>query len=137
MTRFRYDASLPADLRAIVEPHLMRWADLAPAWCHEVCVRWDDDDTEAAIRVDVSYEYRNADLYVLANFLSKPTERDQHIVHELMHLSLAPLTAVAEAMRDALVTHAPDVKAWADEMLRQGEESTTCDLTHLLMGKLG
>lgn len=133
MTRVRYTTDVPAEVRSAIEPHLERWAFLIPAWCRELCVRWDDDDPDSAVRIKVRYEYREADMYVCAVFLSESTEREITVVHELSHLSLAPLTAVVVGLRNALVAETPDVETWADEMIRQGEEATVCDLTRLVM----
>jgi hypothetical protein len=131
LERIRFSPNVASEVRAAIEPHLVKWAFLIPAWCHELTVKWDDDDTSSALCVKVFYEYRSADLIVLPNFLTSPAARERDVVHELLHLSLAPLTIVCEAMRDALVKQAPDVEEWANEMLRHGEEATTCDLTEL------
>lgn len=132
--RIRFAQSMPSEVRAALGGLLGKWAGLVPTWCHELNVRWNDRDAdEGALSVTVYHEYRNADLDVHANFLTNAEHREEQLVHELMHLSLAPLTAVAEAMRDALVQQAPDVEAWANEMLRQGEEATTCDLAELVL----
>jgi hypothetical protein len=136
LERIRFSPNVAAEVRAAIEPHLVKWAFLIPAWCREVCVRWDDEDPDSACRIRARYEYREADLYVCAVFLSEPEERERIVVHELSHLTLAPFVSVLHAMRDVLVAKAPDVEAWADEMLRLGEEASTCDLTALVMERL-
>lgn len=134
--KIRYDSDLAPEVRAAIDPHLAKWAFLIPGWCHDLCVRWDDEDPDSAVRIKARHEYREADMYVCAVFLSDPAERERIVVHELAHLSLAPLTAVVGALRDALVAKAPDVEVWADEVLRQGEEATTCDIAELVMRRL-
>lgn len=134
--KLRFTPGVPDEVREAIEPHLLGWAFLIPGWCHELVVKWDDDDTGSALAVEVFYEYRNADLIVLPNFLSRADDREQRVVHELQHLSVAPLVAVAQAMRDALVGQVPDVKEWADELLRQGEEATVCDITAFVLERL-
>ena len=134
--RIHYTKEVPDEVRAIFSPLLTRWGFLVPTWCHSIDIHWDDQDDSGALRVGTHYEYREADIYVLANFLTTPENREQQVVHELMHLSLAPLTKVAESLRDALVKKAPDVEEWANEQFRQGEEATVCDLTALVMERI-
>lgn len=135
-SKLQFGPSVATEVRSAIEPLLVRWAFLIPNWCHEIDIRWDDENPDGALRIEVYYEYRDADLFILPNFLTTPENRERQLVHELFHLSLAPLTKVAEAMRDALVKKAPDVEEWANEMLRQGEEATTCDLTELALRRL-
>lgn len=134
--KIRFSRMLSPEVRSVIEPHLAKWAFLIPGWCHEVTIIWDDDDDDGALRINVFYEYRTADIAVLANFMTKPEYREGHVVHELLHLSLAPLTQTAQALRDALTKKIPDVEDWATEMIRQGEEASTCDLTALVIGQL-
>lgn len=134
--KIRFSPRVPAEVRATIEPLLVKWAFLIPGWCHAIDVQWDDDDTDGALRISVHYEYRDADLFVIPNFLTGVDHRDRHVVHELMHVFTAPLTAVAQALRDALVHKVPELEEWANEQLRQGEEATVCDLTALVMERL-
>lgn len=134
--KLRFSRMLSPEVRDAVEPHLTKWAFLIPGWCHEINVIWNDGDGDGALSINVYYEYRNADLAVLANFLTKPEYREGHVVHELLHLSLAPLTQTAQALRDALAEKVPDVEPWATEQIRQGEEATTCDLAALVLERL-
>lgn len=134
--KIRFASKMSDEVRSAIEPHLARWAFLIPGWCHELTVKWDDNDTSAALCIEVYYEYRNADLVVLPNFLSHAEYRETQVVHELMHLAVAPLTKAAESTRDALVEQVPDVEEWAAESLRQGEEATVCDLTAFVLARL-
>lgn len=135
MTRIRFTTGTPAEARSAIEPYLSKWLGLVPTWCHELVISWKDDDTDGALSVVPLYDYRRAEIDVLPNFLTSPEEcREQDSVHELMHVPLAPLMAVVEGLRDALVKQAPEMETWANEMIRQGEEATVCDLTQLVMG---
>lgn len=129
----RYAAGVIPEVRAAIEPHLSRWAFLIPAWCHEVNVVWNDDDTDGALSVRVHYEYRRADLNVLPNFLSCPDRRERNVIHELLHIITEPMANCMRDMRDSLVKANPDLEKWADEQIRFGTESVTCDLTALLV----
>lgn len=132
--RIVYRADVPVEVREAIAPYLTRWASLVPRWCHDLTVVWNDRDTESgALSVAVYYEYRNADIEILANFLTNPDDRERQVVHELMHLQLAPLVSTSEALRDAVVKQVPEMKSWANEQLRQSEEATTCDLTELVL----
>jgi hypothetical protein len=134
--RFRFRPNTPNEVVGAIASHLERWAFLVPAWCREVNIVWNDREADTgALSVAVYYEYRNADIEVLPNFLTNSEGRERHVVHELIHLSLSPLTTTAEAMRDALVKKVPDVEDWATEMIRQGEESVTCDLAALMLDR--
>jgi len=123
-----YTPGLPAEARAAIEPHLVQWAFLIPAWCHRVNVVWTDDDANGALKVQVHYEYRRADLHVLPNFLSATAHREEQVIHELLHIATEPMRNTCHDLRDALVAQIPALAGWADELMRHSEESVVCDL---------
>lgn len=131
--KIRFAPSVSPEVRNAIEPHIVRWAFLVPAWCQEVDVHWDDGDSGGSLRMDTSYEYRRADLFVLPNFLScEPDHRETDVVHELLHIVTAPIDRVAQDFRDVLVKDNKSLKPFADEMIRRAIESVTCDLTQLI-----
>ncbi|MEO7367531.1 MAG: hypothetical protein ABIZ36_06215 [Gemmatimonadaceae bacterium] len=136
MTRILFTSGMSEEVRFAIEPHIRKWAFLVPAWCEEVNVTWQDDDTDGALNVEVFYEYRRADLNVLPNFLTGERCRERNVVHELLHIITAPLANTCQAMREAVKKHAPDIEDWATEIIRQSDEAVTCDLTNLVMNSL-
>jgi hypothetical protein len=136
-SKIRFTPGISDEVRAAVEPHLMKWAFLIPAWCHEVNVTWRDDDPAGALNIVVHYEYRRADINVLPNFLSCPERRERNVVHELLHIITEPMRNTARDLRDVVAKGHPDVLGWADEMIRHSDESITCDLAALVLERLG
>lgn len=134
--KIRFTPGISDEVRAAVEPHLVKWAFLIAGWCHEVNVTWKDDDPNGCLNIVVHYEYRRADINVLPNFLSIPHRREQNVVHELLHIVTEPMQNTARDLRDVVGKQHPDVLAWAEEMIRHSTESVTCDLATLVMGHL-
>jgi hypothetical protein len=124
------------EVRAAIEPHLLKWEFLIPAWCHEVNVTWKDDDLNGALNIVVHYEYRRADVTICPNFMSIPHRRERNVVHELLHIVTHPIVNTARDIRDRIDKTNPSLADWANEMIRHSDESVACDLTAVLMGRL-
>ncbi len=134
-TKIRYAESVIPEVRSAIEPHLLKWEFLIPAWCHEVNVTWQDDDANGALSTVVHYEYRRVDLNILPNFLSCEDRRERNVVHELLHIVTEPLQNTCKDMRDALVKQVPELEGWATEMIRHSDECVTCDLAAILFDR--
>lgn len=136
-SRIRFTPGTSDEVRAAIEPHLLKWAFLIPSWCHEVNVTWRDDHTNGALNIVVHYEYRRADLTICPNFMSIPLRRERCVVHELLHIITQPIVNTANDIRDVLEKDSPRLAEWATEMIRHSDESVTCDLTAILCAQLG
>lgn len=128
--KIAFTPGMSDEVRAAIEPHLRKWGFLIPGWCRELNVTWKDDDDRGALNILVHYEYRRADMNVLANFMSITHRREQNVVHELLHIVTAPLCNTMQDFRNALK---PELVPWADEMIRHSSESVTCDLQAMTM----
>jgi hypothetical protein len=124
MNKIHFAPDTSEEVRAAIEPHLLKWSFLIPAWCSEVNVTWRDDDLDGALSVIVHYEYRRADISVLPNFLSSPHRRERNVVHELLHIVLGPMLNTERDLRNALGKDRPDVHSWAEEMIRHSNDDT-------------
>lgn len=127
MTVIDYRPGIPPEVRGAIEPLLTCWQGVLPSWCHTLNVIWSEADT-GALSIRTQYEYRRATLTVYPNFITCPDKRERDVIHELMHVLLEPLANVMTDMRDELAEKCPDVKRWAEEAARYGEESAVCDL---------
>lgn len=93
MPKIKY-GTIPAEVRAVVEPLVEKYLVLAPGWLKEVSVYWDEGSSGAAMTT--RDEYRDCILYVGPWFLScDADERDSIIRHEYMHLYTTPIKRIA------------------------------------------
>jgi hypothetical protein len=131
-----YRPGLPMEVRIAVEEHLTKWAHVVPAWCLELNVIWDDDNTSAAASMTVHYEYRRSDLKIFPNFLTCADLRERNILHELLHIVTEPMYNTMKDLKGVVADKHPEMKAWAEENMRMAVEMVTCDLTAALLHQL-
>lgn len=128
---------------ALVLPELQRYLNdlnhLVPDWCSHVWVAWcagDSSNASTVADMTVHYDYRWARMNVYASWLDQTEEfKREALVHELMHLFVAPLSDYA---RDTLKLLCPENEAEKFsksiiEQLRERCESVTQDLTRLML----
>ena len=127
----------------LVVPEIERFTGelehLVPDWCSHVWVAWQAGDSTNASTVadiDVHYDYRWARMCIYASWLDQTEEfKREALVHELMHLFVAPLSDYA---RDTFKLVVPQDEAdkfskSITEQIRQRCESVTQDLTRLVL----
>lgn len=132
-----------AETPAVVLPELQRFLDplnhLVPDWCSHVWVAWSSGDTGNASTVadmTAHYDYRWARMNVYASWLEQTEEfKREALIHELMHLFVAPLSGYA---RDTLKLLCPENEAEKfsksiAEQIRERCESATQDLTRFVL----
>jgi hypothetical protein len=112
----------------LILPELQRFLNelnhLVPDWCSHVWVAWcagDTDNASTVADITAHYDYRWARINVYASWLDQTEDfKREALVHELMHLFVAPL---ADYARDTLklLVH------------RERGESVTQDLTRLIL----
>ncbi len=134
----RYDDECPYEIRSMIAPYLERFSWILPTYIHFIFVRFGEqpEGVNAVLSMQVDEEYRKAIFSVHPNFLVA-TERDREIDvrHEFVH-----------ALTDHLHTFAHQtIKAgnfekrqedWLREELRKALERTTCDIEHMIDGRL-
>lgn len=125
----RWEPDFPADLRAIVEPHLMRWLPLLPTWCQEFRVRYRGDGDGATAKVAMSHKNRWAVLTVHGAWIDEPEEeREEAVIHELIHVALEPFSAASGRILEDLTEKDTPLRSLADSMFTDGLECTVDDL---------
>lgn len=129
----RWADDFPADLRPLVEPHLLRWFGLVPTWCQEFIVRY-DSDRDARMAMRVNYRNRWAVLIVTGQWFDSPaSERESTVIHELLHVAMEPLTsAISRIIEDTLEVGTP-VYDLADSMFTDGMEASVEDLARAIL----
>lgn len=131
------------EVPALVQPELLRFLQpldhLIPDWCSHVWVAWNANDTDNASTVaDITahYDYRWARLNVYASWLEQTEEfKRESLIHELMHLFIAPLSDYARDVVKLLVpaNEAEKFNRSVIEQVRERCESVTQDLTRLML----
>jgi hypothetical protein len=139
MTKIRLYDETPAVVRPELERFLNDLNHLVPDWCSHVWVAWCAGDTANASTVaDITahYDYRWARMNVYASWLDQTEEfKREGLVHELMHLFVAPLSDYARDMLRLLVPES-EAQKFNNATLKQIEErceSVTQDLTRLVL----
>jgi hypothetical protein len=127
-----FDA-VPEIARAVIEPLLLRYHVLLPAWVQNVFVRWDEtgkgDGT--LISCAASYDYRSFKIVFDPTFLVRhPDEQRADVIHELVHASSCVLADYARDTIRLLVPEdeAPKFRSALLEELSQRHEAFVQDL---------
>lgn len=132
MAEPRWEPDFPADVRAIVEPILARWLLLLPTWCQEFRVRYRGDLDNTAM-VEISHRNRWALLTVSGNWLDEPeSEREEAIIHELLHVALEPLWVAASRLIEDVTPEGSPLRALGQSMASDGLEMSVDDLARAI-----
>jgi hypothetical protein len=126
-----------------VKPELSRFLDdlnhLIPDWCSHVWVQWysnDSGNASTCADITVYYDYRWARMNVYASWLEQTEEfKRESLIHELMHLFIAPLSDYARDIVKLLVPEdeAEKFHKATVSMMSERCESVTQDLTRLVL----
>lgn len=136
MSKFTYEAGIPATVKRELVKALKPYEWLVPAWCQEVFVSWNpvggNDGT--VITSSSMYEYRRVALTFYPLFLSEEGNRAEHVIHDLLHAFVSVVSDFAYDTIDRLVPpeEAPKFREALLEELRQRNESCVQDLAHCL-----
>ncbi len=142
MLTIRWDDGFPAEARRAVLPVVQQYLWLVPGWCRVLALVWRDwheDDVagdSAAASTSTEVEYRHATLFVHAPWLSAtPTERRANLIHELLHIPMAPMVDEQRATIRALFAdgEAPKFQAHIEEQWRQRFEGSVQDLAFAIL----
>ena len=114
---------VPAEVSALVVPIVEKLADLIPAWCEELRIKWTADLDHIA-QVNVSERYRWAVITLSGMWLDLTSDRRIHtLVHEMIHMHLSPLSGKArELVSDEL----------PDKLIVDATEAVVCEITDLI-----
>ncbi len=119
---------MPPEIRRAVLPLLRKHRAIVPAWCRQITVTYAQNGDDGAIATcQPSVRYRHAFVNIAPPFLSEtPANRERVVVHELVHITLAPLADYA-AQIIARVGEAA-LREHMEAELAERDESVTQDL---------
>ena len=128
-----WEPDIPADIRAIVEPHLERWKGLVPTWVQEFIVRYDPmSDNRMAVKVN--HRGRWAVLIVTGHWLGEASEeREESMIHEFIHICLEPLVAPVSGIIDDMTDEDTRERKLVESMFSDGMEASVEDLARCLV----
>lgn len=134
--KIHYSGGLPEGIRALVEPLVLEFGWLLPAWVTELRVLWSEEVDGAAALMETSAEYRFCKLVVRPDFIATDfaTQRE-YIVHEMIHPALQATKLVQHELLEALDVERenPALARWACEQIRKANEAATQDLADALL----
>ncbi|HET8777970.1 MAG TPA: hypothetical protein VFN76_09955 [Candidatus Limnocylindria bacterium] len=129
---------MPTEVRLAIEPHLHRFLYLLPGWCYELRIGWDEADANGILKTNIIPEYRGGRLTVCPGFFRRSEEqRQDDVVHEMVHFSIEPLRDVACGFVDEIEKAKPGFKDMGVEAVRKAVEGAVCDVTELVFRALG
>ena len=127
----RFPPALERVIRADIGPLL----PLVPGWCRTLTVRYRPKGKGGTIAsVFARMEYRTATIRLHPIYFSDgPGERREHLLHELAHVILWPLSHVADGMVLRLTEAGGALRPTVADEVRIGCESATEDLSLALL----
>lgn len=140
MSKFIFEPSVPAVAARALKKELKAYEWLVPGWCQRVHVDWASQGSNdgTLITSTTLYEYRAVKLTFFPQFFDEVGNKQEHVIHDLLHAFAAPLTDYAFDTIDRLVPpeEAPKFREALLEELRVRNESFVQDLAHCLAQKL-
>jgi len=115
------------DVRAAIEPHLLRWWPLLPTWVQEFHVSFLPQEN-ATLQAKISHRNRWFCLRVTGIFLDcSEEERANAVRHEFIHALLEPIINVSTRILDELLKEGP-YRELIDGLYTDGMEAAVEDL---------
>lgn len=123
----------PGEIREALEPLLARWAELLPPWLQDFRVEW-VADLDKLMEVRVHHSNRWAVLRVGPGWLQEsPEEREVTVVHEFVHVLLAPLRRAVDLVVDGVAPEDAAFHRLAQSAITDGEESAVEDAARAII----
>jgi hypothetical protein len=137
VSRFFYHASIPAEMRPLVESYFEPLAWMVPRWCERVNVMWSEaSEEDTAMNTQAHFSYRFGEVTVYPCWLGLREEVKRNVVlHELIHLHLLPLHDYANNTLGKLLKDNEVFKAHAQGVLDEYHEGATQDLADVIQGR--
>jgi hypothetical protein len=135
-SKFVYSPTLPKEILSAVKDTLEKYEALVPGWVKHVNVSWiahpNEPGTSAESRGD--YAYRWASIYLCPTFLDEnEAEREDTLIHELVHVMLFPLTNYYSDLVGYLDDQPDKVRDFIRNQTVEKMESVTVDVTTSLL----
>jgi hypothetical protein len=135
-SKFVYSEQIPEEVKPAIKEILDKYECLVPSWVNYVNVSWSAVPRErnASAESMGDYAYRWATIFICPLFLDEsPTEREDTIIHELVHVVLFPLTNYYAQIIGSLDEQPEKVQNFMDIQLSEKIEAVTVDTTACLL----
>ena len=138
-SKIDYHPDLPLEIKEPLDKLINKWNWICPPWLKELSVVDAFHDDSARLSITTNPEYRSATLFVGPSWIrGDEQQREDDIVHELLHIIVAPLSNFGITLIDkTLGPDAPVFESWAKEQHRLAIESVMSDLQHIMTNKKG
>jgi hypothetical protein len=127
---------MPKEVRRIVEPLVKKHLHLLPPWCIQLSIKYGEtkDDIERAVAyIEVEPQYLQARLTICRLYLEQDDyNRESTIVHELLHVAIAPIQSFMEHLMKIYVAEESEVATWRDNFNTEVIEGVVQSLMHSL-----
>lgn len=138
MSRAAFFGQIPAEAAKALEAYFPLIDALAPQWCSRVWVMWSSEcETESCKACTVTrYEYRYGSVTLHGKWLDDDeVTRREAIIHEVMHLYVAPLSGFTRYVIHSFTENESDkrLRDVSVEQCREYQESVVQDLALLMM----
>lgn len=121
----------PPEVRSALRPILLDYLWLVPSWVQTLYVRWEErpEDPDTSALSGAQPEYRQAQLTICTGWLSAiHASRRTMLVHELVHMPLAPMVIEHEDIAKRLLDDAPRFSGYSLGQWRRVLEGAVQDL---------
>lgn len=129
----RYKKGIQPEIVEQIDAALQPWLWLVPGWVQRLSVLVKDGGKKRSAQVKINYDYRTVKLTVFSAWLTQSdADRQENLVHELVHIPLALLNDFTVDKIDLLCPHDKNeaFNASLQEDLRERHEAATQDLAH-------
>jgi hypothetical protein len=126
----------PPEVRRSLAPLLRSYLWLVPGWCRQLGVGFQADGDGADASTSCDPEYRQAWIRFHSGWLdANPTQRRLEVIHEVLHIALAPMSGEQREAVDRLFDDgdAPKYKATLQEQWRKAFEGTVQDIAFAVL----
>lgn len=132
---------VPDAARQIIEPLVLRYQVLFPAWAQLIYINWDaaGDGKGTTIECRANYDYRSFSMTFHSGFIvQREDEHQVQVIHEILHASSAIMADWARDTINLLTpeSEAPKFRQSLLEELRQRHEAFVQDLALRLVNAL-
>ena len=133
-----WDKDFLPEVRASLEPYIMRHAGILPAWCTQLIVTYDDREVgNAVIKTTSMCDYRWARFEVYPCWLTLDDEEKAEIViHEMCHVLVAPLVDAADDGCKIIEKENEVAAGLLSDLIRRRMEQSVTDIAQVITANL-
>jgi len=131
---------MPIKVKQEITNLLKPYQWLIPGWCQRVHIMYNPLGNEEGVLLTCvnRYDYREVIITFFPLFFTNREDKDEDLLHELLHVFVSVITDYAKDCLNRLVPadEAPKFRETLFEELRIREESFVQDLAHCLAARL-